>query len=38
MEEGVIVEEGQPEELFSRPKMERTRRFLSRVLSPEYVI
>ena len=38
MEEGVIVEEGPPEELFSRPKKERTRQFLSRVLSPEYVI
>ena len=38
MEEGVIVEEGLPEELFSRPKKERTRKFLSRVLAPEYNI
>lgn len=32
MDDGVIVEEGAPEEIFSNPKEERTRRFLSRVL------
>ena len=38
MEEGVIVEEGDPEQVFSRPEKERTRQFLSRVLPPEYII
>lgn len=32
MDEGVIEEEGSPEEIFSHPKKERTREFLSRVL------
>lgn len=32
MEGGVIVEQGPPEELFDKPKNERTRAFLSRVL------
>ncbi|MBQ8492260.1 MAG: amino acid ABC transporter ATP-binding protein [Acidaminococcaceae bacterium] len=38
MEEGVIVEEGNPERVFSKPEKERTRQFLSRVLTPEYMI
>jgi glutamine transport system ATP-binding protein len=32
MEQGVIVEEGTPEELFDRPQHERTKAFLSRIL------
>nr|WP_207754258.1 amino acid ABC transporter ATP-binding protein [Caldicoprobacter guelmensis] len=32
MDEGVILEEGTPEELFGNPKKERTRTFLSKVL------
>jgi glutamine transport system ATP-binding protein len=32
MEQGVIVEEGTPEELFDRPKHERTKAFLSKIL------
>ena len=31
MDEGVICEEGTPEEIFDRPKMERTKQFLSSV-------
>ncbi len=31
---GVVVEEGPPEQLFSAPQHERTRRFLTRVLRP----
>ncbi len=31
--DGVIVEEGTPEEFFSNPKEERTRRFLSQILT-----
>lgn len=33
MDEGRIVEEGKPEELFGRPKQERTQSFLSKVQS-----
>ena len=33
MNEGIIEEEGTPEELFTKPKSERTQRFLSRVIS-----
>ncbi len=33
MDEGVIVEEGTPQEIFTSPKEERTRVFLSRMLS-----
>jgi ABC-type polar amino acid transport system ATPase subunit len=33
MNDGLIEEEGSPEELFERPKSERTQRFLSRILS-----
>ncbi len=36
MDEGIIVEEGPPEEIFSNPKEERTRRFLKRIL-PESI-
>jgi ABC-type polar amino acid transport system ATPase subunit len=32
MDEGVVVEEGPPNELFSHPKHQRTRTFLSRIL------
>jgi ABC-type polar amino acid transport system ATPase subunit len=32
MDEGKIIEEGTPEELFNRPREERTRTFLSKVL------
>lgn len=32
MSDGYIVEEGKPEEIFTNPKNERTRKFLSRVL------
>jgi ABC-type polar amino acid transport system ATPase subunit len=32
MDDGVIVEEGAPAELFAAPKMERTKAFLSKVL------
>ena len=32
MDKGNILEEGSPEELFSAPKQERTKEFLSKVL------
>jgi len=32
LDDGVILEEGPPEQLFTAPKEERTRSFLSRVL------
>jgi polar amino acid transport system ATP-binding protein len=32
MDEGVVVEEGPPNEVFSNPKHQRTRTFLSRIL------
>jgi len=32
MDEGLIVEEGTPEEIFSHPKMERTKSFLGQIL------
>ena len=32
MDEGVIVEEGVPRELFASPQQERTKAFLSRIL------
>lgn len=40
MDDGLIVEEGKPEEIFSHPKEERTRQFLSRIISiePNYSI
>ena len=33
MENGIIVEEGSPEDIFDRPKNERTKEFLSKVLN-----
>lgn len=33
MDEGIVVEEGTPREIFSNPKEERTRQFLSRIIS-----
>ena len=40
MDDGVVVEEGTPEAIFSNPKEERTRQFLSRIISldPNYSI
>ena len=32
MDDGLIVEEGKPEQIFNNPKNERTRQFLSRIL------
>ena len=31
MDEGVILEEGTPEQIFESPKFERTRNFINRV-------
>ena len=40
MDDGVVVEEGKPKDIFSNPKEERTRQFLSRIISlePSYSI
>ena len=38
MDDGVIVEEGTPEQIFSEPREERTRAFLSKVLEPAFQI
>ena len=39
MADGVVVESGRPEEIFYRPKQERTKQFLSRILPVDnYVI
>ncbi len=40
MDEGVVVEEGTPAQVFSRPKEERTRQFISKIISiePSYII
>ena len=35
MDEGMIIEQGTPEEIFNNPKIERTREFLQQVLNPE---
>ncbi len=35
MDAGVVVEEGKPDEIFVNPKEERTRQFLSRIISLE---
>jgi L-cystine transport system ATP-binding protein len=35
MDEGVIVEEGEPKDIFVHPKEERTKHFLSRFISLE---
>lgn len=37
MDDGVVVEEGSPKEIFEKPKEERTKRFLRRVLPEEYM-
>jgi cystine transport system ATP-binding protein len=34
MDAGVVVERGVPEQIFTKPKHERTRRFLDRILRP----
>jgi ABC-type polar amino acid transport system ATPase subunit len=34
MDDGVIIEEGQPDQIFGHPREERTQRFLRRVLNP----
>jgi putative amino-acid transport system ATP-binding protein len=34
MDDGGIVEQAPPEELFTAPKDERTRRFLKKILAP----
>ena len=36
MADGVVVEEGRPDDIFLRPQEERTRKFLHRVLPAEY--
>jgi len=40
MADGVVVEEGPPDEIFTNPREERTKQFLSRILPPvdDYVI
>jgi L-cystine transport system ATP-binding protein len=38
MEDGFVVEEGTADKIFSSPKEERTKRFLNRILPPEYSI
>lgn len=38
MDEGVVVEEGVPDQIFYVPKEERTRQFLRRIIPPEYII
>lgn len=40
MADGIVVEEGKPDQIFSHPKEERTRQFLSRIISlePNYTI
>ncbi|MCL1631476.1 amino acid ABC transporter ATP-binding protein [Sporolactobacillus sp. CPB3-1] len=35
MDQGVIVEEGKPDDMFNAPKHERTKRFINQVLHPE---
>jgi L-cystine transport system ATP-binding protein len=36
MADGVIVEEGSAEQIFTQPKMERTKKFLQRILPEDY--
>ncbi|MCR5613381.1 amino acid ABC transporter ATP-binding protein [Treponema sp.] len=38
MDKGEVVEQGSPEQIFTNPKEERTKQFLSRYLQPEYII
>jgi polar amino acid transport system ATP-binding protein len=37
MDEGVIVEQGRPDEVVGQPREERTRTFLKRILDPTHV-
>ncbi|WP_062105968.1 amino acid ABC transporter ATP-binding protein [Bacillus niameyensis] len=36
MDGGVVVEEGTPKDIFSKPKKERTKQFLKRILAEDY--
>ena len=38
MDDGVIVEEGHPDQVIGNPRHERTRTFLQRVLDPTHVL
>lgn len=38
MSDGVVVEQGSPDKIFTDPEDDRTRQFLSRILPPEYTI
>ena len=38
MSNGTVIEQGSPDVIFTSPKDERTRQFLSRILPPEYTI
>ena len=38
MENGVVVEEGTPREIFVEPKQERTKQFIARILPADYQI
>lgn len=38
MDEGIVIEAGSPDEIFTKPKEERTKQFLNRILPPEYYI
>lgn len=38
MADGVIVEEGKPDDIFRHPQHNRTKEFLKRIISPEYYI
>ncbi|MDR3337813.1 MAG: amino acid ABC transporter ATP-binding protein [Treponema sp.] len=37
LDEGLVVESGAPEEIFGRPKNERTKQFLSRIIPQNYI-
>jgi polar amino acid transport system ATP-binding protein len=38
MDQGQIVEQGTPQEIFSNPREERTRSFFSKVIEPAFNI
>ena len=38
MENGTVVEEGTPREIFVEPKQERTKQFIARILPADYQI
>jgi L-cystine transport system ATP-binding protein len=38
MADGYVVEEGTPDDIFTCPKNEKTRQFLSRIIPPEYYL